>query len=107
MLGARRGGGIRALPSANASSAGADGEFDPELAEFVEHDKSKTYDFPRNAVCGVQYCNVEGIAWVEDGGDESDAPRVLVGVSDKMKSKGKQAFTCLEKDQSFHLFSIP
>jgi len=31
----------------------------------------------------------------------------LVGVSDKMKGKGKQPFTCLEKDQSFHLFQLP
>jgi hypothetical protein len=28
-------------------------------------------------------------------------------VSDKMKSKGKQAYSCFEKDQSFHLFGIP
>ena len=25
----------------------------------------------------------------------------------KMKGKGKQPFTCLEKDQSFHLFQLP
>ena len=25
----------------------------------------------------------------------------------KMKGKGKQPYTCLEKDQSFHLFAIP
>ena len=85
-------------------TTGSNGEFDPLTAEFEE---TAVYDMPRAATCAVQYCNVEGIAWVEDGGDESDAPRVLVGVSDKMKSKGKQAFTCLEKDQSFHLFQLP
>ena len=42
-----------------------------------------------------------------DGGADEDAPRTLVGVSDKMKGKGKQPFTCLEKDQSFHLFQLP
>jgi len=40
------------------------------------------------------------------GGGEG-TPQVLVGVSDKMKSRGRQAFSCLEKDQSFHLFAIP
>ena len=44
---------------------------------------------------------------VDDGGADEDAPRTLVGVSDKMKGKGKQPFTCLEKDQSFHLFQLP
>ena len=57
--------------------------------------------------CAVQYCNIEGIEWVDDGGADEDAPRTLVGVSDKMKGKGKQPFTCLEKDQSFHLFQLP
>ena len=27
--------------------------------------------------------------------------------SDKMKSKGKQAATCFDKDQSVHLFALP
>ena len=39
--------------------------------------------------------------------EASDPPQVLVAVSDKMKGKGKQPYTCLEKDQSFHLFAIP
>jgi hypothetical protein len=33
--------------------------------------------------------------------------QMLAAVSDKMKSKGKQAYSCFEKDQSFHLFGIP
>jgi len=33
--------------------------------------------------------------------------QVLAAVSDKMKGKGKQAYSCFEKDQSFHLFGIP
>ena len=85
-------------------STGSDGEFDPMTAEFS---KGKVYDFPRAATCAVQYCNIEGIEWVDDGGADEDAPRTLVGVSDKMKGKGKQPFTCLEKDQSFHLFQLP
>lgn len=85
-------------------STGSDGEFEPQTAEFS---KGKVYDFPRAATCAVQYCNIEGIEWVDDGGADDDAPRTLVGVSDKMKGKGKQPFTCLDKDQSFHLFQLP
>lgn len=85
-------------------TTGSDGAFDPAAAEFVA-EKSKVYDFPRDPSCNVQYCNVEGISWVEGGGDGT--PQVLVAVSDKMKSRGRQPFSCLEKDQSFHLFAIP
>jgi hypothetical protein len=98
---------------------GQDGQFDPAAAFF--HEGGKVYDFPRNSNCEVQYCNVEGVYWVEGGssgaGDDDDddddkddlggPPQVLVAVSDKMKGKGKQPYTCLEKDQSFHLFAIP
>ena len=97
---------------------GRDGLFDPATAFFHE-EGGKVYDFPRNQNCEVQYCNIEGVYWVEGGsaggdspGDDkeeegSDPPQVLVAVSDKMKGKGKQPYTCLEKDQSFHLFAIP
>merc|ERR1712144_71225 len=68
-------------------STGSDGEFDPMTAEFS---KGKVYDFPRAATCAVQYCNIEGIEWVDDGGADEDAPRTLVGVSDKMIDKGTE-----------------
>ena len=32
---------------------------------------------------------------------------LLVAVSDKMKSGGKQPFRCLQKDQSIHTFVLP
>jgi hypothetical protein len=85
-----------------ALSGGANGDFVPEEAKFEE---GKVYDFPRDANCNLQYCNIEGIHWVEGGGPGT--PQVLVGVSDKMKSKGKQSFTCGPKDQSVHLFALP
>jgi len=88
---------------------GNDGDFDPATAYFKEG--GRILDFPRNENCEVQYCNVEGVYWVEGGSagatDDSDSPQVLVAVSDKMKGHGKQAYTCLDKDQSFHLFAIP
>lgn len=66
-------------------------EFDPDVA--------KLYDFPRDNNCDVVYCNVEGIHWIN-----SD---MLMAVSDKMKSKGKQDFRCFDKDQSVHVFVLP
>lgn len=32
---------------------------------------------------------------------------MLMAVSDKMKSKGRQDFRCASKDQSIHAFVIP
>ena len=101
---ARHGHHVKRTAGLGRGATGSDGEFDPMTAEFS---KGKVYDFPRAATCAVQYCNIEGIEWVDDGGADEDAPRTLVGVSDKMKGKGKQPFTCLEKDQSFHLFQLP
>ena len=87
-------------------SGGDDDAFDPLTAEFADLDDGpKVLDFPRDPTCGVSYCNVEGLAWVEGGGDNGTLPQVLVAVSDKMKKA--QPFRCLEKDQSFHLFGIP
>lgn len=60
--------------------------------------KGKVYDFPRGENCEKIYCNVEGIAFVDE---ES---KFLVAVSDAMKSS--QDYRCLEKDQSIHLFQI-
>ena len=85
-------------------AGGADDDFDPATAAFADGPGgSVVYDFPRDANCGLQYCNVEGLAWVEGGG--VGTPQVLVAVSDKMKKD--QPFTCLGKDQSFHLFGVP
>ena len=89
-------------------STGSDGEFDPEKAAFSE---GTVYDFPRTAdTCQVQYCNVEGIHWVSGGKkteSDADPPQMLVAVSDKMKSKGRQSAACQDKDQSVHLFMLP
>ena len=89
-------------------STGSDGEFDPEKAAFSQ---GTVYDFPRTAdTCQVQYCNVEGIHWVSGGKkteSDADPPQMLVAVSDKMKSKGRQSAACQDKDQSVHLFMLP
>jgi hypothetical protein len=84
-------------------STASDGEFEPMSAEFVAG--GKVYDFPRDGACEPQYCNIEGIHWLEGGG--KGAPQVLAAVSDKMKSKGRQDFRCLPKDQSVHIFTVP
>merc|ERR1711935_1130251 len=84
-------------------SGGTDGEFDPETATFS---KGQVYDFPRSSSCEVLYCNIEGIHWVSPGGDDT-RPQMLVAVSDKMKSGGRQSAACQDKDQSVHLFTLP
>ena len=85
-------------------SGASDGAFDPNTAEFSE---GKIYDFPRSSgSCDVQYCNIEGVHWVS-GAKGEDTPQMLVAVSDKMKSKGRQQSTCQDKDQSVHLFTLP
>ena len=71
-----------------------------ELALVDSSDDGKeVYDFPKNDDCDVVYCNVEGIHWLDEN--------MLIAVSDKMKSKGKQAFRCFDKDQSVHAFVLP
>lgn len=57
------------------------------------------YNFPRSDTCQTLYCNIEGISFVDE--------HILVAVSDKMKSGGRQHFACLEKDQSIHTFVLP
>lgn len=85
-------------------SGGSDGAFDPATAEFTT---GEVFDFPREAAtCEVQYCNIEGIHWVSGKKDEG-TPQMLVAVSDKMKSKGRQSAACQDKDQSVHLFTLP
>ena len=75
--------------------------FDPLASEFDDKN-AKVYDFPRDGGCDVVYCNIEGIHWYGEGNKN-----VLVGVSDKMKSAGKQDYRCQEKDQSLHFFNLP
>jgi len=72
--------------------------YDPEKTDFIS-DNGKVLDFPRDTNCDVVFCNIEGIHWMND--------ELLVAVSDKMKSKGKQDFRCLEYDQSIHMFVLP
>lgn len=59
------------------------GLWDIDKLEFNDDD-FKVYDFPRNDQCKKVYCNIEGIHWMGDN--------MLMAVSDKMKSKGKQHF---------------
>jgi len=74
------------------------GLWDIEKLAFDE-DVGDVYYFPKNANCQTVYCNVEGVHFL-------NAEMVLT-VSDKMKSKGKQDFRCFNKDQSVHVFVLP
>lgn len=47
----------------------------------------------------IHLVHPKGIHWQE--------PDVLVAVSDRMKSGGKQPFVCREHDQSIHTFLVP
>ena len=75
-----------------------DGLWDIESMEFSV-DNAVVYDFPKNDQCVTVYCNIEGVHWINDN--------MIMAVSDKMKSKGKQDFRCFEKDQSVHVFVLP
>ena len=101
-----------------------DGLWDIDALEF-DGDFAEVYDFPKNDNCQTVYCNIEGIHWIGDN--------MLMAVSDKMKSRGKQDFryvcacplslyglvgslltavlrfvnSCSRKDQSVHAFVIP
>jgi hypothetical protein len=74
------------------------GFWDIDAMEFST-DHAVLYDFPKNDQCMTIYCNIEGIHWIN--GD------MVMAVSDKMKSKGKQDFRCFDKDQSVHVFVLP
>jgi len=76
----------------------SNGIIDPDLFEF-EDDDSSVMQLPKDGGCHTVYCNIEGIHWMNDD--------MLMAVSDKMKSKGRQDFRCHEKDQSIHAFVIP
>lgn len=58
------------------------------------------YSYPVSlSNCSHIYCNVEGVHFLSGG--------LLIGVEDKMKSRGRQSYSCFEKDQSIHLFALP
>lgn len=76
----------------------SNGIIDPEAFEFVDKDSS-VLQFPKDGGCHTIYCNIEGVHFMND--------EMLMAVSDKMKSKGRQDFRCHEKDQSIHAFVIP
>ena len=75
-----------------------DGVIDPVTFEFVDSN-AKSLSFPKDSGCHTVYCNIEGIHFIDD--------QMLMAVSDKMKSGGKQDYRCQEKDQSIHTFVIP
>ena len=74
------------------------GRLDLESASF-DLLQGEVYSFGRSDICTTKYCNVEGIHFLND--------EMLIAVSDKMKSKGKQDFRCMEMDQSVHVFVMP
>jgi len=83
--------------SSQESSALWLGKIDRETFELSED--GVVYHFPRDHECRVQYCNIEGITWLND--------HLFAAVSDKMKSGGRQDYRCLDKDQSLHVFVLP
>jgi hypothetical protein len=74
------------------------GLWDVEGMEFRE-DEYNLYNFPKNENCETQYCNIEGVHWLDD--------YTILAVSDKMKGKGRQSYACFQKDQSAHVFVLP
>jgi len=60
-------------------------------------EEGEVYCFPRDAKGEALYCNVEGVAWLDDS-------HVLV-VSDRRKSS--QPRSCVRSDQSIHVFRLP
>lgn len=70
-----------------------------DLDGGVRVTEGKIIDLPRNDECEIKYCNIEGVAFVDE--------KTIVAVSDSMKSKGKQHFRCREKDESLHIFQLP
>uniref|UniRef100_A0A061S1A4 Uncharacterized protein n=1 Tax=Tetraselmis sp. GSL018 TaxID=582737 RepID=A0A061S1A4_9CHLO len=83
-----------------ASSAVWVGRFElvPEALGVMVLHPGRVWDFPRNDLCQVKYCNVEGISW--------EAEDVIAAVSDRMKGKGRQHYRCWDKEQSLHAFAV-
>jgi hypothetical protein len=73
-----------------------DGLLDHDTFEITGGEVTRFAPTPN---CQVQYCNVEGIEFMND--------RLIVGASDSMKGNGRQPYMCLEKDQSMHVFALP
>lgn len=57
--------------------------WDIDALEF-DDGGAKVYDFPKSNKCKTVYCNIEGIEFMGE--------HMLLAVSDRMKSKGKQHF---------------
>lgn len=60
-------------------------------------DKGEVYRFPLDTKGRTRYCNVEGVAWLDDA--------QLIVVSDR--SKRSQQGRCRKSDQSIHVFRLP
>lgn len=71
------------------------GVINPETFEFVQ-DSGETYQFPKSNDCHTVYCNIEGIHWMNN--------QMLMGVSDKMKSKYELSHVC-DQEIPLHLYS--
>jgi hypothetical protein len=78
-----------------------DGQVDTENLEF-DQTSGKVFYFPKLDSCHSPYCNVEGVAFIDDVDDD-----MIMVASDRMKGDGRQPHYCSEKDQSIHAFAIP
>lgn len=63
----------------------------------IEVGSGRVYDFPRTDECEIEFCNVEGLHFLE--------AKLVVVVSDSMKKK--QPFRCRRRDESIHVMAIP
>ena len=86
----------RVVVTSQKSSALWVGRLNPEHWEFA--DLGSLFYFPNSDPGKIDYCNVEGIAWLDDD-------RVAT-VSDKAKSDGRSNH-CRKRDESIHLFRFP
>ncbi|KIZ05261.1 hypothetical protein MNEG_2696 [Monoraphidium neglectum] len=89
--------GDRVAITSQEDSAVWVGRFDFHELDFVDTDKAQVYHFPRDNHCDMIYCNVEGIAWLDD-------MRFIVS-SDKAKKT--QPYRCTVHDQSIGIFALP
>ncbi len=80
--------------SSQESSALWIGKLDTNRWKVVEN--GKIYRFPTNKKGERVYCNVEGVAWIDN--------RHLVAVSDA--KKGDQPKSCKKREQSIHILKL-